>query len=334
MKITTKLVFVGIVALSAAGVAAAQSINAAGATFPEPIYTKWFGDYKNAHPGVQINYQAIGSGGGIKQLTSGTVDFGASDRPLTDSEMRAMKVKPLYFPTVLGGVVPAYNLPGVSVQLKFTGDVLANIFLKKITKWNDKAIAALNPGVKLPDTDISVVHRSEGSGTTFCFTEYLSKVSPAWKSGPGTDQSPKWPTGSGQSGNEGVAGMVKNTPGAIGYVEVTYILMNKGMQYGEVKNAAGAYINANVESITAAANGVTQFPVSLTDTSGKAAYPIVTMTYLLIPSQIADAKKREAIKGFLSWMLTTGQKTAPSLGYAPLPKVVVASEQKQLAEIK
>ncbi len=334
MKITAKLAILATVALNVAGIASAQSINAAGATFPEPIYKKWFDDYKKLHPSVQINYQAIGSGGGIKQLTAGTVDFGASDRPLTDREMSEMKVKPVYFPTVLGGVVPAYNLPGVSVQLKFTGDVLADIFLKKITKWNDKPLAALNPGVKLPDTDISVVHRSEGSGTTFCFTEYLSKVSPAWKNGPGTDQSPKWPTGSGQSGNEGVAGMVKNTPGAIGYVEVTYILMNKGMQYGLVKNSSGAYINANVESITAAANGVTNFPVSLTDTSGKAAYPIVTMTYLLIPSQISDARKRDAIKGFLSWMLTDGQKSAPSLGYAPLPKLVIGTEQKQLAEIK
>jgi phosphate transport system substrate-binding protein len=334
MKTIATIALAAITAASAAGVAAAQSINAAGATFPEPIYKKWFNDYKNAHPSVQINYQAIGSGGGIKQLTAGTVDFGASDRPLTDKEMTELKVKPLYFPTVMGGVVPAYNLPGVNQQLKFTGDVLAQIFLGKITKWNDKAIAALNPGVKLPDTDISIAHRSEGSGTTYCFTEYLGKVSPAWKSGPGVDQSVKWPTGSGQQGNEGVAGYVKNTPGAIGYVEVTYILMNKGMQYGEVKNEAGAYANANVESITAAATGVTSFPVSLTNTSHKAAYPIVTMTYLLIPSQISDAKKRDAIKGFLSWMLTDGQKSAPSLGYAPLPKVVVAAEQKQLAEIK
>lgn len=194
--------------------------------------------------------------------------------------------------------------------------------------------ADLNPGVKLPNTDISVVHRSEGSGTTFCFTDYLAKVSPAWKDGPGVNQSPKWPTGSGQQGNEGVAGYVKNTPGAIGYVEVTYILLNKGMQYGLVKNDAGSFVNANVESITAAATGVTNFPVSITNTSHKTAYPIVTMTYLLIPSQISDAKKRDAIKGFLAWMLTSGQKTAPSLGYAPLPKVVVSTEQKQLDEIK
>lgn len=335
MKITTTLALAAMAAMCAATIHAADtvSINAAGATFPEPVYKKWFDDYRKAHPNVQINYQAIGSGGGIKQLTVGTVDFGASDRPLTDKEMADMKVKPMYFPTVLGGVVPAYNLPGVNQQLKFTGPLLAEIFLGKIEKWNDKQIAALNPGVKLPDTDISVVHRSESSGTTFCFTDYLAKVSPAWKSGPGVDQSPKWPTGSGQSGNEGVAGMVKNTPGAIGYIEVTYVLMNKGMQYGQVKNAAGGFVNANVESVTAAANGVTTFPLSLTETGGRNAYPIVTMTYLLIPTHIPDAKKQEAIKGFLAWMLTEGQKTAPSLGYAPLPKVVVSTEQKQLASI-
>jgi phosphate transport system substrate-binding protein len=334
MKITVRLALMATVAMCAAGIAAAQSINAAGATFPEPIYKKWFSDYKNAHAGVEINYQARGSGAGITQLTAGTVDFGASDRPLTDAEMGKLQIKPLYFPTVMGGVVPAYNLPGVAQQLKFTGEVLADIFLNKITKWNDKAIAALNPGVKLPDTDISIAHRSEGSGTTFCFTEYLSKVSPAWKDKVGVDQSPKWPTGSGQQGNEGVAGFVKQTPGGIGYVEVTYILLNKGMQYGLVKNSGGGYINATVPSITAAAAAVTNFPVSLTNTEGKAAYPIVTMTYLLIPSHIADAKKRDAIKAFLAWMLKDGQKTAPSLGYAPLPNVVVTAEEKQLAEIK
>jgi phosphate transport system substrate-binding protein len=333
MKMTARLALMAIAAVGAAGIAAAQSINAAGATFPEPIYKKWFSDYKNAHPGVEINYQAVGSGGGITQLTKGTVDFGASDRPLTDTEMGNLKTKPLYFPTVIGGIVPAYNLPGVNQQLKFTGELLADIFSGKITKWNDKAIAALNPGVKLPDLDISVFHRSEGSGTTFVYTEYLSKVSPAWKDKVGVNQSPKWPTGSGQQGNEGVAGQVKQTPGGIGYVEVTYILMNKGMQYGLVKNAAGSYINATVPAITAAASAVNSFPVSITETPGKAAYPIATMTYLLIPSHIDDAKKRDAIKGFLSWMLTDGQKTAPTLGYAPLPKVVIDAEKKQLAEI-
>jgi phosphate transport system substrate-binding protein len=334
MKNSIKLALLAVAVLSSAGIAAAQSINAAGATFPEFIYKKWFNDYKTAHSGIEINYQAIGSGGGIKQLTSATVDFGASDRPLTDEEMAALKVKPIYFPTVLGGIVPAYNLPGVTTQLKFTGEVLANIFLGKINKWNDPQIVALNKGVKLPKDDIAVTHRSDGSGTTFVFTEYLAKVSPAWKSGPGVNQSPKWPTGVGQAQNDGVAGFVKQTPGAIGYVELTFILMNKGMQYGQVQNAAGNFITASVETVTAAALGVTSFPVSITNPAGKDAYPISTMTYLLIPSTIADAKKREAIKGFLAWMTKDGQKTAPSLGYAPLPKEVIATEQKQLAQVK
>ena len=323
-----------VMALSLVGTAAAQSINAAGATFPEFIYKKWFSDYKNAHSGVEINYQAIGSGGGIKQLSAGTVDFGASDRPLTDEEMAAVKVKPIYFPTVLGGIVPAYNLPGVTTQLKFTGEVLAGIFLGKINKWNDPKIAELNKGVKLPADDIAVVHRSDGSGTTFVFTEYLAKVSPDWKSGPGVNQSPKWPTGTGQAQNEGVAGAIKQIPGSIGYVELTFILTNKGMQYGQVKNAAGSFINASVESVTAAAAGLATFPASITNAPGAKAYPISTMTYLLIPSTIPDARKREAIKGFLNWALNDGQKLAPPLGYAPLPKEVVTAELKQLPQVK
>jgi phosphate transport system substrate-binding protein len=336
MKNPTKPALLAMAILSCAGVAAAQSINAAGATFPEFIYKKWFSDYKNAHPGIEINYQAIGSGGGIKQLTAGTVDFGASDRPLTDAEMAdpALKIKPIYFPTVLGGIVPAYNLPDVKTQLKFTGEVLAGIFLGKINKWNDPKIAELNQGVKLPADDIAVVHRSDGSGTTFVFTEYLAKVSPDWKAGPGVNQSPKWPTGMGQAQNEGVAGAIKQTPGSIGYVELTFILTNKGMQYGQVKNAAGGFINASVESVTAAAAGLTTFPASITNAPGKNAYPISTMTYLLIPSAIPDAKKRDAVKGFLAWALKDGQKLAPPLGYAPLPKEVIAAEVKQLPQVK
>jgi phosphate transport system substrate-binding protein len=334
MKSLGKLALLATAILSCAGAAAAQSINAAGATFPEFIYKKWFSDYKTAHAGIEVNYQAIGSGGGIKQLTAGTVDFGASDRPLTDEEMAALKVKAIYFPTVLGGIVPAYNLPSVKQQLKFTGEVLADIYLGKITKWNDAKLAALNAGVKLPADDIAVVHRSDGSGTTFVFTEYLAKISPAWKSGPGVNQSPKWPTGVGQAQNDGVAGFVKQTPGSIGYIELTFLLMNKGMQYGQVKNSAGNFITASVESVTAAADGVKSFPVSITDAAGKNAYPISTMTYLLIPSSIPDAKKRDAIKGFLTWMLGDGQKAAPALGYAPLPKIVVTSEQKQIAQVK
>jgi phosphate transport system substrate-binding protein len=336
MKNPSKLALVAMAALSCAGAAAAQSINAAGATFPEFIYKKWFSDYKNAHPGIEINYQAIGSGGGIKQLTAGTVDFGASDRPLTDAEMAdpALKIKPIYFPTVLGGIVPAYNLPDVKTQLLFTGEVLAGIFLGKINKWNDPKIAALNKGVRLPADDIAVVHRSDASGTTFVFTEYLAKVSPEWKAGPGVNQSPKWPTGTSQPGNDGVAGAIKQTPGSIGYVELTFIITNKGMQYGQVKNAAGIFINASVESVTAAAAGLTTFPASITNAPGKNAYPISTMTYLLIPSTIPDAKKREAIKGFLAWALKDGQKLAPPLGYAPLPKEVIAVEVKQLPQVK
>ncbi len=336
MKNPSKLAMAAIAVLSCAGAAAAQSINAAGATFPEFIYKKWFSDYKTAHAGIEINYQAIGSGGGIKQLTAGTVDFGASDRPLTDAEMAdpVLKVKPIYFPTVLGGIVPAYNLPGVTTQLKFTGEVLAGIFLGKINKWNDPKIAELNKGVKLPADDIAVVHRSDGSGTTFVFTEYLAKVSPEWKSGPGVNQSPKWPTGTGQAQNEGVAGAIKQTPGSIGYVELTFILTNKGMQYGQVKNAAGSFITASVETVTAAAAGLTTFPASITNAPGKNAYPISTMTYLLIPGAIPDAKKREAIKGFLAWALKDGQNLAPPLGYAPLPKEVIAAEVKQLPQVK
>jgi phosphate transport system substrate-binding protein len=336
MKNLSGLALVAMAALNCAGVAGAQSINAAGATFPEFIYKKWFSDYRTAHPGVEINYQAIGSGGGIKQLTQATVDFGASDRPLTDAEMAdpALKIKPIYFPTVLGGIVPAYNLPDVKTQLLFTGEVLAGIFLGKINKWNDPKIAALNKGVKLPADDIAVVHRSDGSGTTFVFTEYLGKVSPGWKAGPGVNQSPKWPTGTGQAQNEGVAGAIKQTPGSIGYVELTFILTNKGMQYGQVQNAAGNFINASVESVTAAAAGLTTFPASITNAPGKNAYPISTMTYLLIPSTIPDPKKRETIKGFLAWALKDGQKLAPPLGYAPLPKEVIAAEEKQLPQVK
>jgi phosphate transport system substrate-binding protein len=336
MKKLSRLALVAMAALSFAGAAAAQSINAAGATFPEFIYKKWFSDYKTAHSSIEINYQAIGSGGGIKQLTAGTVDFGASDRPLTDAEMAdpALKIKPIYFPTVLGGIVPAYNLPDVKTQLLFTGEVLAGIFLGKINKWNDPRIAALNKGVKLPADDIAVVHRSDASGTTFVFAEYLAKVSPEWKAGPGVNQSPKWPTGTGQSGNDGVAGAIKQTPGSIGYVELTFIVTNKGMQYGQVKNAAGIFINASVESVTAAAEGLTTFPASITNAPGKKAYPISTMTYLLIPNTIPDAKKREAIKGFLAWALKDGQKLAPPLGYAPLPKEVIAAELKQLPQVK
>jgi phosphate transport system substrate-binding protein len=317
--------------------AAAQSINAAGATFPAPIYQKWFGDFKTANPKVQINYQAIGSGGGIKQLQEGTVDFGASDMPMTDEQLTGTKVKPLHFPTVLGAVVLSYNIPGVTAKLKLTPEIIAGIYLAKITKWSDPKIAAENPGVKFPNADIVVVHRSDGSGTSFVFTDYLSKVSPEWKSKVGAFTSVQWPTGLGQKGNDGVEGLIKQTPNSIGYVELIYAVNNK-MAYADVKNAAGKYITASFESVTAAAAAVKDMPadfrVSITNAPGAAAYPISTFTWLLIPSQIQDAAKKKAISDFLKWMLNDGQKQAQPMSYAPLPKAVVDKELKQLAAIK
>jgi len=319
----------------------AQKITAAGATFPAPIYERWFQAFHKIHPTIEINYQAIGSGGGIKQLTEGTIDFGASDMPMKDAQISAMKIHPLHFPTVLGGVVVTYNVPGLSQDLKFTPDVLADIFLGKIANWNDGRIAKDNPGVKLPKLDILVVHRSDSSGTTFVFTDYLSKVSSEWKSKVGADTAVKWPTGSGAGQNAGVAGMVKQTEGAIGYVELIYALSNH-MSYGWIKNSAGVFLKADLKSVTAAAAGAAKnmpadFRVSITDAPGKDAYPISTFTYLLIPSQIKDGAKKTAIVSFLKWMLTEGQKDVaahPDLGYAPLPASVSAKATKQIAEIK
>ena len=322
--------------LACASLVPAQAINGAGATFPYPIYGKWFEEFRQKNPSIEINYQSKGSGAGIAQLTEGTVDFGASDMPMKDEQIAALKVKALHFPTVLGGVVPTYNLPGVA-ELKFSSEMMAGIFLGKIVKWNDPKIAKANPGVKLPATDIIVVHRADGSGTTFVFTDYLSKISPEWKAGPGSFSSIKWPTGVGQQGNEGVAGMVKQTPGAVGYVELIYALKNK-MEYGAVENAAGVYLKANLETVTAAAAGAAKnmpadFRVSITYAPGKDAYPISSFTWLLIPTQIQDAKKRTALVSFLKWMLADGQKDCAALGYAPLPKAVVAQELKQIALI-
>lgn len=320
---------------------AAQTINAAGATFPAPIYQKWFEEFHRAHPDVQINYQPIGSGGGIKQLTEGTVDFGASDMPMKDQQIadmvKARKVQPLHFPTVLGGVVLTYNIPGVSQSLKFTPDIIAGIYLGRITKWNDSRIKAENGGVNLPNTDIVVVHRSDSSGTSFVFTDYLSKVSSEWKSKVGANSAVQWPVGLGGQGNDGVSGLVKQTPGSIGYVELIYAVNNK-MPYGQVKNAAGKYITASFDSVTAAAASVKDMPkdfrVSITNAPGAAAYPISTFTWLLIPSRISDATKRKDITDFLKWMLGPGQKDAQPLSYAPLPKSVVAAEMRQIAEVK
>jgi len=331
----TSIALAGIL-LAGSSLVSAQAINGAGATFPYPIYGKWFEEFRQKNPSIEINYQSKGSGAGIAQLTAGTVDFGASDMPMKDEQIAALKVKALHFPTVLGGVVPTFNLPGVT-ELKFSSEVMAGIFLGKITKWNDPKIAKANPGVKLPATDVIVVHRADGSGTTFVFTDYLSKISPEWKAGPGSNTSIKWPTGVGQQGNEGVAGMVKQTPGAIGYVELIYVLKNN-MGYGSVENAAGVYLKANLETVTAAAAGAAKsmpadFRVSITNAPGKTAYPIASFTWLLIPSEIPDAQKRAALVNFLKWMLVDGQKDCAALGYAPLPKQVVAQEQKQIAMI-
>jgi phosphate transport system substrate-binding protein len=331
----TSIALAGIV-MAGASIVSAQAINGAGATFPYPIYGKWFEEFRQKNPSIEINYQSKGSGAGIAQLTEGTVDFGASDMPMKDEQIAALKVKALHFPTVLGGLVPTYNLPGLA-DLKFSPEMLAGIFLGKIAKWNDQKIAKVNPGVKLPATDIIVVHRSDGSGTTFVFTDYLSKISPEWKAGPGANTSIKWPTGVGQQGNEGVAGMVKQTPGAVGYVELIYALKNK-MEYGSVQNAAGVYLKANLESVTAAAAGAAKnmpadFRVSITNAPGKDAYPIASFTWLLIPTRIEDAQKRTALVSFLKWMLADGQKDCAALGYAPLPKEVVARELKQIALI-
>ncbi len=335
-----KLAIAGLAALPVLFVSqafAAETINAAGATFPAPIYQKWFEEFHKLHPDVQINYQPIGSGGGIKQLTEGTVDFGASDMPMTDQQIGAMKVHPLHFPTVLGGVVLTYNIPGVSQSLKFTPDVIAGIYLGQITKWNDSKIKAQNPGLNLPGSDIVVVHRSDGSGTTFVFTDYLSKVSGEWKGKVGANTSVQWPAGLGGKGNDGVAGLVKQTPGSVGYVELIYAV-NNHMPYGQVKNAAGKYVTASFDTVTAAAASVKDMPrdfrVSITNAPGAGAYPISTFTWLLIPSRIADANKRNEIAEFLKWMLGPGQKDAQPLSYAPLPKSVVNAEMKQIADIK
>ncbi|MGB9196937.1 MAG: phosphate ABC transporter substrate-binding protein PstS [Terriglobales bacterium] len=314
---------------------AQTTLNGAGATFPYPIYSKWFSEYNKLHPDVQINYQSIGSGGGIRQVINGTVDFGASDGPMTDEQLKEAKFKILHIPTVLGAVVPAYNVPGVSAELKFTPEALAGIFLGKISNWNDAAIANANPGVKLPNQNIIVVHRSDGSGTTFIFTDYLSKVSKEWESAVGKGTSVKWPVGLGGKGNEGVAGQVRQLQGSIGYIELIYALQNK-ITYGLVKNAAGNFVKASLDGVTEAAASVKSMPadfrVSITNAPGKTAYPISSFTWLLIPEQSKDPKKGKILSDFLNWMVTDGQKMTYSLSYAPLPnsvaeKVKVAIKQ-------
>jgi phosphate transport system substrate-binding protein len=324
-----------IAALSVAA-SAQTKLNGAGATFPYPIYSKWFSEYNKLHPDVQINYQSIGSGGGIRQVTAGTVDFGASDGPMSDQQLGEAKQKIYHIPTVLGAVVPAYNIPGVKQELNFSGTTLANIYLGKITNWNDSAIAKENPGVTLPNQAIVVVRRSDGSGTTYCFTDYLSKVSQEWAQGPSKGTSVKWPTGIGAKGNEGVAGMIRQMEGAIGYVELIYAEQNH-ISYGKVKNKAGSYVKASLEGVTAAAASAkipNDFRVSITDAPGKEAYPISTFTWLLIPQKNSDANKQKILVDFLNWMVNDGQKMTKELTYAPLPADVATRVKATIGQLK
>jgi phosphate transport system substrate-binding protein len=320
LSVKKNLIAVGLFVL-ALGVAQAQKLTGAGATFPYPIYSKWFSEYSAAHPGVEVNYQSIGSGGGIRQVTAGLVDFGASDMPMTDEMLASSKIKLIHIPTVLGAVVPVYNVPGAS-EIRFSGDVLADIYLGKISSWNDARIAKDNPGVKLPDQKIIVVHRSDGSGTSFIFTDYLSKVSKDWADGPSKGSSPSWPVGVGGKGNEGVAGLVRQMPGAIGYVELIYALQNK-IAYGTVQNVAGNWIKASIEGVTAAAASIKSIPsdyrVSITNAPGANSYPISSFTYLLIPVDSTNAGNRAVLKDMLSWMLKAGESEVSALSYAPLP---------------
>jgi phosphate transport system substrate-binding protein len=319
---------------------AAQTIkiNGAGATFPYPIYSKWFSEYNKLKPNVEINYQSIGSGGGIRQITNQTVFFGATDGPMTEEQLLAAPGRILHLPTVLGADVPVYNIPGVDASLKFSGPLLADIFLGKVTKWNDQALIKLNPGVQLPSTDITVVHRSDGSGTTYIWVDYLAKVSPEWKQKVGVATSVNWPTGVGGKGNEGVAGLVRQTPGSIGYVELIYALQSK-IRYGAVQNMAGEFVEANVQSVTAAAaaaasNMPKDFRVSITNPPGKAVYPIASFTWLLLYENPKDKQQGRIFVAFVKWMLTDGQTFAAQLGYAPLPDAVVKMELDTLAKIK
>lgn len=323
--------------LAAASLAAQTNLNAAGATFPYPIYSKWFSEFHNAHSDLQINYQSIGSGGGIQQLKAGTVDFGASDMPLNDDQLKEMGKPIVQLPTVMGSVVPAYNVSGVSGEIKFTPEALAGIFLGRITKWSDKALTDANPGLSMPGDEIVVVHRSEGSGTTFVWTDYLSKVSPEWKQRVGSNTSVKWPTGIGGKGNEGVAGLIKQQPGAIGYVELIYALQNN-ITFGAVKNASGTFVKASLQSTSAAAASVKNMPedfrVSITNPAGKGSYPISSFTYLLIPTQWQDQAKKNAVATFLNWMLDHGQSMVEPLNYAPLPKDVVQKERAKIRQLQ
>jgi phosphate transport system substrate-binding protein len=336
-----KLVLLLVCAILALPAVGQTTLNGAGATFPNPIYQKWFSEYHKLHSDVQVNYQSIGSGGGIRQITEATVDFGASDMPMTDEQLKAaqakLNTKVLNIPTVLGADVPAYNIPGVSAELKFTPEILAGIFLGRINNWSDPAIAKANPDVKLPSQEIIVVHRSDGSGTTFIWTDYLSKVSPEWKSQVGAGTSVNWPKGLGGKGNEGVAGSIRQLPGTIGYVELIYAVQNK-IAYGSVRNSAGEFVKASLDSVTAAAGSVAKMPadfrVSITNAPGKDAYPISSFTWLLVPVQAKDPARGKILADFLNWMVSDGQKMTASLSYAPLPENVVAKVKETIKQVK
>jgi phosphate transport system substrate-binding protein len=328
---------IALLCLALALPAAAQTtLNGAGATFPYPMYSKWFSEYHKAHQDVQINYQSIGSGGGIRQVLAGTVDFGASDGPMSDEQLSQSKTKILHVPTVLGAVVPAYNIPGVTGEIKFTPQALAGIYLGKITSWNDAALTSVNPGINLPNAPIVVIHRSDGSGTTFIFTDYLSKVSSEWQGQVGKGTSVKWPVGLGGKGNEGVAGMIRQMQGAIGYIELIYAVQNK-IPYGTVKNAGGDFVKASLESVTAAAGSVKNMPadfrVSITNAPGKDAYPISSFTWLLIPAQSKEPAKGKIIADFLNWMVDSGQSMTADLTYAPLPPTVAAKVKEEIKQV-
>ena len=348
MKLTASLAMVAALAAVASG---QTLINGQGATFPDPIYTKWFSEYKKLHSDVQINYTPTGSGAGIKAVTDGTADFGASDAIISDEQLKAYKDKHgfdvLAFPTVMGAVVATYNIKGVSASLNLTGPVLADIYLGKITKWNDPALAKLNPGVTLPEDDITPCHRSDGSGTTYIFSDYLSKVSPDWAKTMGKSTSLKWSGGLGGKGNEGVTALLQQTPGAIGYIELVYAL-NNHITFADLKNHEGNFVTASLNGVTAAGDAAArlanrlrvdvhmpaEFRVSITDAPGGASYPISSFTYLLVYRQQTDKAKGQQIIDFLKWALHDGQQYGPALQYAPLPAPVVALEDKQVNEIR
>jgi phosphate transport system substrate-binding protein len=331
-----RFVISALLLVTSVAASAQTKLNGAGATFPYPIYSKWFAEYNKLHPDVQINYQSIGSGGGIRQVSTGTVDFGASDGPMSDQQLSEAKTKIVHIPTVLGAVVPAYNIAEVKQELNFSGQTLAKIFLGQISNWNDPAIAKENPGVSFPNKNIVVVRRSDGSGTTYCFTDYLSKVSQDWAQGPGKGTAVKWPTGIGAKGNEGVAGMLRQMDGAIGYVELIYAEQNH-IAYGKVKNASGEFVKASLDSVSKAAATAkipNDYRVSITNAPGKGVYPISTFTWLLIPQKNADANKQKIIVDFLNWMVNDGQKMTQQLTYAPLPAELATRVKATIGQLK